>query len=282
MNILTFDIEDWYNVDFISEDFHWDRHEVRIYEGVDRILARLEKDKIKATFFCLGWLAEKHPEVIKRIDSMGHHIGCHSYQHQLAFRFTPGQFKADTDKARKLIEDVIGKKINAFRAPGFSITKNNLWALEVLIELGFTYDCSLFPADHDYGGYPDYGTAGPSLLKLPNGTIKEFPISFHKMLGKNLVFSGGGYFRLFPYWLIKKWSRESSYLMTYFHPRDFDPDQPVFESQRGLRKFKSYVGLKRSFAKFDQYLNDFEFIDVEKADTLVKWDKVKCLEVKIG
>lgn len=282
MNILTFDIEDWYNVDFISEDFHWDRHEVRIYEGVDRILERLEKDKIKATFFCLGWLAEKHPEVIRRIDSMGHHIGCHSYQHQLAFRFTPGQFKADTDKARKLIEDVIGKEINAFRAPGFSITKNNLWALEVLIELGFTYDCSLFPADHDYGGYPDYGTAGPSLLKLPNGTIKEFPISFHKMPGKNLVFSGGGYFRLFPYWLIKKWSRESSYLMTYFHPRDFDPDQPVFESQRGLRKFKSYVGLKRSFAKFDQYLNDFEFIDVEKADTLVKWDKVKCLEVKIG
>ena len=102
------------------------------------------------------------------------------------------------------------------------------------------------------------------------------------MLGKNLVFSGGGYFRLFPYWLIKKWSRESSYLMTYFHPRDFDPDQPVFESQRGLRKFKSYVGLKRSFAKFDQYLDDFEFIDIEKADTLVKWDKVKCLEVKIG
>jgi peptidoglycan/xylan/chitin deacetylase (PgdA/CDA1 family) len=89
MNILTFDIEDWYNVDFISEDFHWDRHEVRIYEGVDRILERLEKDKIKATFFCLGWLAEKHPEVIRRIDSMGHHIGCHSYQHQLAFRFTP-------------------------------------------------------------------------------------------------------------------------------------------------------------------------------------------------
>ena len=244
MNILTFDIEDWYNVDFVTQDFNWDKYEVRIYNGVDRILERLERDKITATFFCLGWLAEKHPNIIKRIDKLGHHIGCHSYQHQLAFRFTPEEFRLDTEKAKKLIEDAIGKEINAFRAPGFSITKNNLWALDILIQLGFKYDCSLFPAKHDYGGYPDYGTVGPSILKLPSGFIKEFPINFHQILGKNLVFSGGGFFRLFPYWLIKRWSENSKYLMTYFHPRDFDPDQPIFESQKGFRKFKSYVGLK--------------------------------------
>jgi polysaccharide deacetylase family protein (PEP-CTERM system associated) len=281
MNILTFDIEDWYNVDFITEDFNWDKYEVRIYTGVDRILDRLEKDNIKASFFCLGWLAEKHPDVIKRIDSMGHHIGCHSYQHQLAFRFTPEEFRSDTDKAKKLIEDVIGKEVNAFRAPGFSITKNNLWALEVLIQLGFKYDCSLFPADHDYGGYPDYGVVGPATLQLPSGTLKEFPISFHQVMGKNLVFSGGGFFRLFPYWLIKKWSKESPYLMTYFHPRDFDPEQPVFESQKGVRKFKSYVGLKRSFTKFDRYLNDFEFVNIEKADTQINWNNANKLLIAI-
>lgn len=281
MNILTFDIEDWYNVDFITEDFHWEKFEVRIYKGVDRILERLEKDNIKASFFCLGWLAEKHPDVIKRIDSMGHHIGCHSYQHQLTFRFTPEEFRSDTDKAKKLIEDVIGKEVNAFRAPGFSITKNNLWALDVLIQLGFTYDCSLFPADHDYGGYPDYGVVGPATLHLPSGTLKEFPISFHQVMGKNLVFSGGGFFRLFPYWLIKKWSKESPYLMTYFHPRDFDPEQPVFESQKGIRKFKSYVGLKHSFTKFDRFLNDFEFVNIEKADTQINWNNTNKLLIAI-
>jgi polysaccharide deacetylase family protein (PEP-CTERM system associated) len=281
MNILTFDIEDWYNVDFITEDFNWDKYEVRIYKGVDRILERLEKDNIKASFFCLGWLAEKHPDVIKRIDSMGHHIGCHSYQHQLAFRFTPEEFRSDTDKAKKLIEDVIGKEVNAFRAPGFSITKNNLWALDILIQLGFTYDCSLFPADHDYGGFPDYGVVGPATLHLPSGTLKEFPISFHQVMGKNLVFSGGGFFRLFPYWLIKKWSKESPYLMTYFHPRDFDPEQPVFESQKGIRKFKSYVGLKRSFTKFDRFLNDFEFVNIEKADTQINWNNTNKLLIAI-
>ena len=275
MNILTFDIEDWYNVDFITQDFMWGKYEVRIYENVDRILDRLDKNNIKATFFCLGWMAENHPIVLRRICNMGHHIGCHSYQHQLSFRFTPEEFKTDTEKAKKLIEDIIGKEVNAFRAPGFSITRNNIWALEILIQLGFSYDCSLFPANHDYGGYPDYGKACPSLLKLPNGFIKEFPINVHRFYGKNIVFSGGGYFRLFPYWLIKKWSKESSYLMTYFHPRDFDPEQPIFESQKGIRKFKSYVGLKRSFMKFDKYLNDFEFIDIETADNKINWENMK-------
>lgn len=281
MNILTFDIEDWYNVDFITEDFAWDKYEVRIYEGVERILERLDSSNIKGSFFCLGWLAEKHPSIIRRIDRMGHHIGCHSYQHQLSFRFSPEEFRADTLRAKQLIEDVIGKEINAFRAPGFSITKNNLWALDILVQMGFKYDCSLFPAKHDYGGYPDYGVAGPALLSLPSGFLKEFPINFHDFLGKNIVFSGGGFFRLFPYWLIKKWSKQSPYLMTYFHPRDFDPDQPIFESQKGLRKFKSYVGLKHSFTKFNHYLNDFHFINIEQANNIIDWTTAPTLTPKI-
>lgn len=281
MNILTFDIEDWYNLDFISGDLSWDKYEVRIYRNVGKILNELSKRDIKATFFCLGWLAENHPNVIKEIDSGGHHIGCHSYQHQLAFNFSPEGFKSDTKKAKELIENTIGKEVNAFRAPGFSITKNNIWALDILVELGFKYDCSIFPAGHDYGGFQGYGKAQPSILNLQSGTLKEFPINTKKILGKDIVFSGGGYFRLFPYYLIKKWSLESQYLMTYFHPRDFDSDQPVFEGLPLHRRFKSYVGIKGAFKKFQNYLDDFEFCSLEVADSKINWNNVINLNFKI-
>lgn len=254
MNILTFDIEDWYNCDFISSDFDWDKHEVRIYEGVDRILQELEIRKLKATFFCLGWIAEKHPDVIRRIHAHGHHIGCHSYQHELSFRLDREGFKQDTAKSKKLIEEVIGVSINAFRAPGFSISESNVWALEVLSELGFKYDCSLFPAAHDYGGFKSFGKAEPVIMKLANGSLlKEFPINIHRVFGKDLVYSGGGFFRFFPYWLIKYWGMKAPYLMTYFHPRDFDPEQPVIDSLPSMRKFKSYVGLAKAFPNFKDY-----------------------------
>jgi len=169
MNILSFDIEDWYNCDFISSDLNWDKYEVRIDQGVERILYELENRHLKATFFCLGWIAEKYPDVIRRIHAQGHHIGCHSYQHQVIFRFDRAGFKKDTMKAKNLIEDLIGESINAYRAPGFSITEKSVWALEVLAELGFEYDCSLLPAAHDYGGFLSYGKGEPARLLLPNG-----------------------------------------------------------------------------------------------------------------
>ncbi len=280
MNILTFDIEDWYNCDFITQDYNWDQYEVRIYDGIERILEKLEQHKLKGTFFCLGWLAEKHPDVILKIHDRGHHIGCHSYQHELVSRFNREEFKQDTEKAKKLIEDITGLAINAYRAPGFSITENNVWALEVLAELGFEYDCSLFPAEHDYGGFASYGEAGPAKLMLPNGfVIKEFPINIQTVLGKSLVFSGGGFFRLFPYWLIRFWTNRSPYVMTYFHPRDFDPGQPMIKSLPLMRKFKSYVGLKHAFTKFHHLLSDFDFIDLEQAAKLIDWGKVRTITV---
>jgi len=280
MNILTFDIEDWYNCDFITEDFNWDKYEVRIYDGVDKILRELEHRKQKGTFFCLGWLAEKHKQVIRDIDMAGHHIGCHSYQHELAFRFDKIGFKEDVLKSKLLLEDVIGKSVNTFRAPGFSITENNTWAFEVLADLGFEYDCSLFPATHDYGGFTRYGKAEPTILLLPNGAkIKEFPINIKSLIGKNLVFSGGGFFRLLPYRLIKKWTKESSYIMTYFHTRDFDPEQPMIKSLPFVRKFKSYVGLKGAFAKFQKLMDDFEFVNIIDADNMVDWDKVRTIKL---
>ena len=126
MNILTFDIEDWYNHDDYSQDFEWDKFEVRLYEGVDKILEALDRRHLRGTFFCLGWVAEKHPAIIRRIADGGHQIGCHSYQHQLATRFTPAQFEQDTGKAKKLLEDIAGREVNAYRVPSFSITRNSL------------------------------------------------------------------------------------------------------------------------------------------------------------
>lgn len=280
MNILTFDIEDWYNCDFISEDFHWEKYEVRIYDGVGRILDELAKHNQQGTFFCLGWLAEHHPDIIKRIANEGHHVGCHSYQHELATRFTPEQFREDTYKAKSLIENVIGKEVDVFRAPGFSITENNPWALEVLVELGFKYDCSVFPANHDYGGMPNYGKGEPAILRHGDTTIKEFPINIHSFLGKNLVFSGGGFFRLFPYPIIKSWGKEADYMMCYLHPRDFDTGQPMIKSLPLKRKFKSYVGISGAFAKFQKLLPDFEFVNVEEADSIIDWSKAKTIVLK--
>lgn len=273
MNILTFDIEDWYNCDFISGDFDWGKHEVRIYEGVRRILDELDCRNLKGTFFCLGWLAENHPLIIKEIADRGHQIGCHSYQHELSHRLSEEEFIADTTKAKALIETVIGKKINIFRAPGFSITRNNTWALKALADMGFEYDCSMFPASHDYGGMPSYGKGVPKLIDLGDGRfIKEFPINIHKVAGKNIVFSGGGFFRLFPYWLIKKWAKESVYMMTYFHPRDFDTGQPVVPNLPLMRRFKSYVGIKGAFRKLKRLLDDFEFVNVQEASEIFNWD----------
>lgn len=280
MNILTFDIEDWYNCDFITTDFDWDKYEVRIHEGVDRILNELRTRNLKATFFCLGWIAEKHPEVIRKIFAEGHHIGCHSYQHELSFRFDREEFKHDTEKSKALIENLIGETINAFRAPGFSITEKNIWALEVLAELGFEYDCSLFPANHDYGGFASYGKAEPTILHLANGKqLKEFPINIQKVYGKNIVFSGGGFFRFFPYSFIKHWASKSDYMMTYFHPRDFDPNQPMIQSLPLMRKFKSYVGLSTSFTKFQKLLNDFDFFSLVDADKEVDWTKARVIKI---
>ena len=253
---------------------------MRIYQGVDRILAELEKRNQKGTFFCLGWIAERHPDVIRSIQKQGHHIGCHSYQHELSFRFDEKTFKADTLKAKRLIEDVTGEEVNAFRAPGFSITKNNTWALYCLAEMGFRYDCSMFPAPHDYGGMPSYGEGVPKRIDVGDGRIiKEFPINIHRIMGKHIVFSGGGFFRLFPYWLINHWGRHSDYMMTYFHPRDFDEGQPVMKNLPAVRRFKSYVGIKGAFTKFQRLLDHYEFYNVEQADKLINCDTIPIIQL---
>ena len=276
MNILTFDIEDWYNHDDYSRDFAWEKHEVRIYEGTEKILTALDERGLKGTFFCVGWIAEHHPKVIQWIAERGHHIGCHSYQHELATRFTREQFKEDTYKAKCLIEDAAGQEVDAFRVPSFSITKNNLWAFDVLAELGFKYDSSVFPSHHEFGGIPGF-KAEPTVIRTHKGDIKEFPICLGRLLGREIVFSGGGYFRVMPYFLTKRMTDKDDYVMAYFHPSDFDPGQPQMPQLPKMRQFKNRVALKGAFKKFKRYISDYDFTSIADADNSIDWNDSRCL-----
>ena len=278
MNILTFDIEDWYNHDDYTQDFEWDKFEVRLYDGVEKILSALDEYKIHGTFMCLGWIAEKHPQVIRSICKEGHHIGCHSYQHQLATRFTPEQFKEDTYKAKCLLEDVSGQKVDAFRVPSFSITHTNKWAFEVLAELGFKYDCSVFPSVHEFGGIPGF-PAEPAIIETPKGDLKEFPINLGKILGREIVYTGGGYFRVIPYLMLKKMASQSPYVMSYFHPSDFDPNQPQMPQLTLMRQFKNRVALKGSYEKFKRFIADFHLVNLPTADLQIDWKTCKRLKL---
>lgn len=280
MNILTFDIEDWYNHDDYSRDFAWEKHEVRIYEGTEKILTSLHERNLKGTFFCVGWIAEHHPQVIKDIAAAGHHLGCHSYQHELATRFSREEFKNDTYKAKCLIEDVAGSEVNAYRVPSFSITKNNLWAFDVLAELGFKYDSSVFPSHHEFGGLPDFPST-PHIIKTRHGELKEFPISLGKILGREIVYSGGGYFRIMPWWLLKKMTLESDYVLSYFHPSDFDPGQPQMPQLPKMRQIKNRIALKGAYDKFNKYLDHFYFLSIADIDSIVDWMNCRTISIDI-
>lgn len=280
MNILTFDVEDWFNCDVIHPDLDYSKLEVRVYDGTRKILDELDAQNQKATFFCLGWIAENHPSIIKEIYDRGHQIGCHSYQHKLLYHFSKEEFIEDTKKAKDIIENIIGDKVECYRAPTFSIISTNTWALEVLADLGFKYDCSIFPASRDYSGLTTYGSSEPKIIELENGKIiKEFPINVKQLAGKDIVYSGGGYFRLFPYAMIKRFTKQANYVMTYFHPHDFDPGKPRLEDVPLSRTIKNRIFLKGAFSKFKKYLNDFDFLSLEEADKIINWDDVPVIKV---
>lgn len=276
MNILTFDIEEWFHIldnDSTKTEVEWFNYEYRLESNVDRILELLDRKNQKATFFILGWVAREFPQVVKKIQSHGYEIATHSDLHQLAYEQNKSEFKNDLEKSIKSIEDLTGQKIKSYRAPGFSITQKNLWVFDELIKQGIEFDCSVFPASRSHGGLEQYGYAKPSIIKCVEGDIKEFPINLHPIFGKKLIFSGGGYFRLFPYGMIKKMMNNSKYVMTYFHPRDFDPKQPMINELSLTRKFKSYYGLNGAFNKLEKLISDYKFIDLQEASNDVDWTK---------
>ena len=274
MKILTFDLEDWFHILDFNETENitsWNQYDSRLEFGLEFILSALSASGYKATFFVLGWIAEKYPAIVKNILSNGHEIGCHSYAHLLIYKHNPEKVKKDLEYSLKLLEDISGNKFNYFRAPGFSITRDSNWAFDIMVELGFEVDSSIFPTSRGHGGYKNFPYSGPCKLDIKGSIIKELPINTVNILGKKIVFSGGGYFRMIPFTLQKTLYKKTEYVMTYFHPRDFDSSQPVLKNLSLSRRLKSYVGLKGSKQKFIKLLNDFEFVDISSAISQINW-----------
>jgi peptidoglycan-N-acetylglucosamine deacetylase len=282
MNILTFDIEEWFHIldnDSTKTEADWAKYPSRIQENMERIFQLLAETNQQATFFCLGWVARKHPNIIREIADRGYEIATHSDLHQLAYEQNRTEFSNDLETSIKALEDVIGKKIRAYRAPGFSIKQENKWVFEVLVEHGIEIDCSIFPAKRSHGGFEQFGVAEPCWIDIDGMRLKEFPINTFNGLGKPLIFSGGGYFRLLPYTVLQQLTKQSDYMMTYFHPRDFDAHQPMIEELSRLRKFKSYYGLSGCLDKLQELLTAFPFIDLATAEQQVDWQTVKTVKI---
>jgi polysaccharide deacetylase family protein (PEP-CTERM system associated) len=276
MKILTFDIEEWFHIldnDATKTEAEWEGFESRIHGNMDKIHEMLGDQK--ATFFCLGWVARKYPEVLKDIDRRGHEIATHSDLHQLAYEQNRQTFEQDLERSIKSIEDIIGKKVRAYRAPGFSFMEQNKWVFEVLMKNGIEIDASIFPAERSHGGFAQFGHAEPCWIDIDGMRMKEFPINLSSFAGKNLIFSGGGYFRLFPYPLLDFMTKNSDYVMTYFHPRDFDAEQPMVPGLNFVRKFKSYYGLKGCLSKLDKLIKKHDFVDIRTAEASIDWEKAK-------
>jgi peptidoglycan-N-acetylglucosamine deacetylase len=277
MNILTFDIEEWYHIRFddafLNDSILLKSLEKRLDYNINLILDLLDKHNVRATFFCLGEVARNSPGVIKRINDRGHDIGCHSNNHRLVTSMSEHEFSIDLYTALECIQSEIGRKVYMYRAPAFSITNDNMWAFDIMIDHGITIDSSIFPASRDYGGISNINLLTPKkIITSSGGSIKEFPMSVHSIFGKNTVFTGGGYFRLWPYPIIKRVMGQENYTMSYFHPRDFDHKQPILDGLSLTRKFKSYYGLKKTLYKLDLFLNDFDFLSISEADQLLNWN----------
>lgn len=297
INALTIDLEDYFMVsafESVVKRECWHLHESRIERNTRKVLDILDgadgNTGVKATFFCLGWVGERYPYLIREIDRRGHEIACHSYDHQLVYRMTPEQFREDVSISKRILEDASGKKVIGYRAPSYSITQKSLWALDVLGEEGYRYDSSIFPIHHDRYGIPTAprfsflvklnGNGGNETrvpadfermpLREPepgepcDDCIVEYPISTVKMMGLNIPISGGGYMRLFPYGVIRKGllqinTGEKQPFVFYLHPWEFDPEQPRMTNISVLSRFRHYVNLDGTAEKLKRLLGDFKF-----------------------
>lgn len=279
MNILTFDIEEWY----IEKAYHGGRKEK--YAQFDRLLEHilevLDRNKTKATFFCLGKIAEEFPHVITRIASCGHEIGSHSYEHLWVNKMTPDEFRVDTKRAISALEDVSGQKVVSFRAPAFSIGESNKWAIEILAESGIENDASVFPGVRDFGGFPSFATGKPCHIEYNCIAINEFPIPMCRLpiIDKSLAYSGGGYFRLLPLWFVKKQIGQSPYNMCYFHINDLLSEKSAFMSRNDFENYfkepgtlrnrisryvKSNIGRTNAVNNFDALVSSFPFTSIRE------------------
>jgi polysaccharide deacetylase family protein (PEP-CTERM system associated) len=263
-NALTIDVEDYYHVSGFETCVArnaWDSFEDRAGIGLARILSTLDAASVRGTFFILGWLAHKRPDLVRTIRDAGHEIACHSYWHRLIYTQTPEEFRADIRLARQVIEDITGVAVTAFRAPSFSITRASVWALDILIDEGFTIDSSIYPVVHDRYGMSGVPLA-PHRIQRPGGMIREFPPPVVRCLGAAMPVGGGGYFRLYPYRFtrlgLNSIVREGRPFAFYLHPWELDPEQPRLRPGM-MRAFRHYVNLGRTEKRLERLLHDFSF-----------------------
>lgn len=292
MNILSFDIEEWY----IEKTYNGDRKaKYAEFDSVlDLILKLLDEVNTKATFFCLGELAKSFPLVVRKISQEGHEIGCHSNKHSWLTKLNKQEVVEDTKSAIDALEQCVGKKVLSYRAPAFSIGDKNKWAFQVLRECGIERDASVFPAVRDFGGFSSFNQKVPTLLKCNDFMLKEFPISTVSILGTEIVYSGGGYFRFFPYSFINHQMNHQTYVMTYFHIGDLIPQtsklmtrieyEKYFKENasllsRTMRYLKSNIGTKGAFNKLLKLIKSNDFISLEEADRKIDWKKVPVVEL---
>lgn len=268
-NALSFDVEEYFQVEAFASSVRphdWPHFPSRVELSTRALLDLLDHHHASATFFVLGWVAERHPDLVRAIHARGHEVACHSYAHRLVYSMSPAAFRADVRRAKSAIEDAVAVKVAGYRAPTFSIIRESLWALEILSEEGFTYDSSIFPIHHDRYGIPE-APRFPHRVAFPSGgSILEFPITTLPVLGHRLPFSGGGYFRLAPYRLIRAGLQRVNHherrpAIVYLHPWEMDPAQPRIAANLPTR-VRHYVNLDRTVPKLQRLLADFAFSSV--------------------
>jgi polysaccharide deacetylase family protein (PEP-CTERM system associated) len=272
LNAFTVDVEDYFHVAALSSAIareSWSLRELRVEDNIERLLGILDEHDVHATFFVLGWLAERAPTLVRRIADGGHEIGCHGFSHKLVYRQTPLEFREETIRAKEYLEDTVGHAVHGYRAASFSITRDSLWALDVLIDLGFRYDSSIFPIHHDLYGLPG-ATPEPHPISAPSGrTLAEFPMSAASFFGIQVPVSGGGYFRILPYWLTRAGlkqinERRERPFAFYLHPWELDPGQPRIRVG-AFSRFRHYTNLSRCEARLQRVLADFAFTTMHEA-----------------
>ena len=262
-NALTIDVEDYFQVSAFApfiERSDWDMRECRVERNVDRVLARLDKNGTHATFFTLGWIAERYPTLVQRIVAGGHELASHGFAHERVSDLSEAEFFSDIHRAKVLLEDIGGVQVQGYRAPSFSIGSGNLWALDTLERAGYRYSSSIYPIQHDHYGMPD----APRFAHQVREGLIEVPPTTLRMFNRNLPSSGGGYFRLFPYplsrWMLRQVHRRDRVpAVFYFHPWEVDVEQPRVHGIDFKTRFRHYVNIGRMEQRLGYLLRDFRW-----------------------
>jgi polysaccharide deacetylase family protein (PEP-CTERM system associated) len=285
INMLSIDVEDYFQVsafEDISPPDKWDDFESRVVANTERILQVLESADVRATFFVLGWVAKRYPNLVRKIAAADHEVASHGYGHQRIGNLERSEFRRDIQRSKQILEDLVGCEVLGYRAPSYSISQQTPWAFDELLEAGYVYDSSIFPVKHDFYGMSDWprfaglavkggdGQWQPAESSQPSSeqqSMMELPITTLRLAGKNLPISGGGYFRLLPY-VVSRWGLQrvnqvdKQPFVFYLHPWEFDPDQPRMAGAGLKSRFRHYLNLHKTESRFKRLLDDFEFVPI--------------------